>query len=262
MMTTKEVSVTTYIFKHILKQLGVVIFWMAFSFIFFPWMFNGFDISKFSLKSSFKDIYVGSILAFIIPCLALFPYNDFKLLIQNGISRRTYWKARLFSFLGLSLLGQLLGIIISLLNPYTNHTWENGSMYMLLYGKYFTSSTTNSFLGLCFVLISTSVVTIIATFVGSFFSLFSKKTKVYTFIGFFVVGIVFINWIAIATQNQSAHVIMKNMGQMMTFIFGITPGNADGKWNPTMPFVTAIITGIIATFGSYKVTQKFKIKNE
>lgn len=160
-------------------------------------------------------------------------------------------------------MGQLIAIVVALLNPYTHHSWQGNSLYMQVYGKYFGSTAMNSFMGLCFILISTSVVMIGAIMVGSIFSLFTKKAKVYIFIGLFVMGVVFINWISMAAQNDHMRNAIKNADSFLHFIIGYGGTNVKvGDWNPTMPFVVAILTGIVCLLGSYAVMKHFKIKNE
>ncbi|MDC7953443.1 ABC transporter permease [Liquorilactobacillus mali] len=263
MMTKKEISVTNYFFKNTLRKLGYMLVWLVFSSLFFPWVFNGFEVENLSVNSALKNTEVGPILAILISGIALFSYNDFKLLIQNGISRKTFWKARILSFLAISILGQLIAIVVALLNPYTHHSWQGNSLYMQVYGKYFGSTAMNSFMGLCFILISTSVVMLGAIMVGSIFSLFTKKAKVYIFIGLFVMGVVFINWISMATQNDHMRNAIKNADSFLHFIIGYGGANIQvGKWNPAMPFVVAILTGVVCLLGSYAVMKRFKIKNE
>lgn len=262
-MTAKEVSVTNYFFKNTLKKLGYILIWIIFSSLFFPWVFSGFNFSSISLRSILTDTTLGPVLSILISGIALFPYNDFKLLIQSGISRKTFWKARILSFLAVSILGQLIGIVVGLLNPYTNHSWYGSSLYMQVYGKYFGSTAMNSFMGLCFILLSTSVVTVGAIMVGSIFSLFTKKARVYIFIGLFVMAVVFINWISAAVQNDYMLNIIKHTDSFLHFIVGYSGTNARvGAWNPTMPFIVAVLTGVVCLFGSYKIMELFKIKNE
>ncbi|MFT9004311.1 MAG: ABC transporter permease [Liquorilactobacillus hordei] len=263
MMTKKEISVTNYFFKNTVKKLGYILIWIVFASLFFPWLFSGFNFSSLSVKNVLTDTNLGPTLSILISGIALFPYNDFKLLIQNGISRKTFWKARVLSFLAVSILGQLIGIIFALLNPYMQHSWQESSMYMQVYGKYFGSTAMNSFMGLCFILLSTSVVTIGAIMVGSIFSLFTKKAKVYIFIGLCAMIVVLINWVSAAVQNDYMLHVIQGTNSFIHFIIGYSGASSHaGAWNPTMPFIVSILTGVICLIGSYAIMKLFKIKNE
>ncbi|GAJ26906.1 hypothetical protein JCM15457_1858 [Liquorilactobacillus sucicola DSM 21376 = JCM 15457] len=94
MITAKEESVVYFLFKRVFRQLLYVLLWLLLGGIVFPMILSFMTGANYSLVEAIKNITLGPMLYIIVGCLALLSYSDFKILIQNGVSRHTYWKAR------------------------------------------------------------------------------------------------------------------------------------------------------------------------
>lgn len=253
-MKSKTMRVTTYFFKHMLRQIfygvGVIV-----AIILFSWLMSGHDTGFFA---DFQ-LQIGVFIGFFATIVALTPYADFKLLIQNGVSRRTFWISRTITLVVINLFGQVLGMIFNFFKigtPATDSvTWD-------FYGHFFHSASLNWVVWVVLVFLGSTMMILLASVVGSCFSLLTKRVRRYVFLALAAAFFLSIRVIAmVATGDGIVHFAIW-FRNFIYFLLGGTPNTIGGHFNPTVPFISMLLVSLAALVAGYYVTQQFKIKNE
>lgn len=262
-MTVKEKNVVFFLFKRVFRQLLYVLMWLLLGGIVFPMVLSFITGTNYNLVEAIRNITLGPMLYIIIGCLALLSYSDFKILIQNGISRRTYWKAKVIAFLGISGLSQVIGILyVFLIRQTLSGTgWEKYSLFMQIYGGFFKNTTVAYLMSFLFAILSSFVFSLFCILIGSIFSLFTKKQRRLIFLALitlFVVGIM----TTADGYNRYGFTVSSKVINVLNFLAGYDKSTAGKGLNPTMPFIDLIIFGIFSGICSLKVMKHFKIRNE
>ncbi|KRL00472.1 hypothetical protein [Liquorilactobacillus capillatus] len=260
MITAKEKSVVFYLFKRVFRQLLFVFMWFLIGGVIFPMTLSLITGSNYNLLQAIRSLELGPTFYLVIGCLALLSYDDFKLLIQNGVSRYTYWKAKVITFIGISVLSQTIAIIYFFLMRLilNGNRWEDYSLFMQVYGGFFKNTTIAYLVSFIFAILSAGVFSLSCILVGSIFSLFTKRQRrliILALITLFIVGIATIS-------NTYQHIAFNAepwFVNTLNFLVGYDKG---GTLNPTMPFIDMVLLGIIVCFGSLQVIKRFKIRNE
>lgn len=254
-MKSKTMRVTTYFFKRMLRQilygLGVVL-----AIILFSWLLSNRDTEFFA---NFK-IQFGALIGFFAMFVALTPYADFKLLIQNGVSRRTFWLGRTIALVVINLLGQVLDMILGFFKIGTPVA-ENSAAWQL-YGRFFQSASLNWLIWAVLVLVGSTVTVLLASVVGSCFSLLTKRVRRYVFLALAAAFFLGIRLIAMVMTGDAVVHFAIWLRNIIYFLIGGTPNVGAGHFNPTVPFISLLVLCSAALVASYYVTQQFKIKNE
>lgn len=189
MISQKQQMVVTNVFRRLGMALLIAAAWIV-----------GFELIVYvlgllinhnwlSFLVSLKGIpgTVTGILLWIVPFYFLItPYADFKWMIQNGISRKTMWRGRLFALVLSVIAAYALQSVCSLID-HPLGDWTNVWMSLLVY--------------------FTVVITMQA--IGNGFALLNRKWKWIVGIGLPVVGVILIglllSWLSVIDQSAVYH---------------------------------------------------------
>lgn len=257
-MPAQRRIVIVYLFQKMLQRLSYAFLWLVLALLLLPIfgsMLSG-NFSQLNLSRELRNSSLGFTLLLLAAVIAMYHYDDFKLLIQNGISRRTYWQAKIIALTWLTLLTQLVGYLYRFLicGALNGHNWKQASLYMSVYGSYFKSRLVNQLLGILFGLLFALTLVFFFNFVGGILSLFPRKQKYLILIAVTAIGIVFLlllfNWTRMHSTQATA---------IVNFIFGYEKRDS---LNPTMPFIDLIIANIVGLAGSWGVSRYFQLRND
>ena len=155
-------------------------------------------LNTFSLGNTIKGIEPGFITTFILGALALMSYEDYKFLIQNGISRNTFFNNQVTSYGSVILIGAVFDEVYFLLV----HAFLGGNtFYQVAYGNFIHNVFLSEAMGFLYHILWLAAVVASCMAVGSFLSLFSKKVQRLIIIGGFVAGVVFLSIISSAAST-------------------------------------------------------------
>ncbi|WP_311407865.1 ABC transporter permease [Liquorilactobacillus uvarum] len=263
MMTVKEKSVVFFLFKRVFRQLLYVLMWLLLGGIVFPMVLSFITGTNYNLVEAIKNITLGPMLYIIVGCLALLSYSDFKVLIQNGISRHTYWKAKIVAFLGISALSQAIGILYVFLLKITlsGLSWEKHSLFMQVYGGFFKNTTVAYLMSFLFAILSSFVFSLGCILTGSIFSLFAKKQRRLVILAILTLFIVAVATIS-NVYDKNGFTVAPKIIELLNFLAGYDQSSAGKALNPTMPFIDLIIFGLVSSLCSLQVMKRFKVRNE
>ncbi|WP_251898416.1 ABC transporter permease [Lactiplantibacillus paraplantarum] len=269
-MSIKVRNTTRYLLTEQLKMTGWAVLTMIAVLGIFPLFFalvTG-NISHYSPLSNFADLNFSVLFFMLIFIIESLTYDNFKLFIQNGISRLTYFQARVLVLFTLSSLFVIINAIYyyGIHAPYLH--WSTNTALMksgyMLYGHALGNQVwLNILASLFFNWIFYIGVGLTGMACGTLLALFGKWAKTILIIGIPVLGMLII-WviIVIMTRNQSNY-NYTGLENFFKFIVGY-PSHGEAKagyFNPTMPFITMLIgCGIIGSL-AYLFNRKLRIKN-
>ena len=112
-MSIKVRNTTRYLLTEQLKMTGWSVLACAVAFGILPlfFAFISDNISQYSPLSNFANLSLSALFFMIIFITGALTYDYFKLFIQSGISRQTYFQARVFALLMLSGLLVIINAI-------------------------------------------------------------------------------------------------------------------------------------------------------
>jgi len=268
-MSAKLKVATRYLFREQLKYLGLVYFYVIASLAVIPFLFALFTGTLNHL--SFGHLFVFNF-SFIFGLFAFiwmtFSYDNFKLFIQNGISRKTFWLARLLSLLMVSLIGELLATIyyFAVSNPIQHWHFAQGfnhQFYAQLYGTHFGSGTMPNLIAgfiltwLLFVALGLSGMAL-----GSIFSLLTKTVRRVVLIAIPILGGFFLVLLMnVSSPGSATDAHTKAIFEFLYWLMGGSNHDSAGSLNPIMPALTLIVIGILMAAIAYYFNRKLKLKN-
>lgn len=176
-----------------------------------------------TIKEDLKETFVLSpYLITLVTMLGIsFNYHRFQVALQNGVSRKTFWKAKMLFIIKAAFLVNVVNVFLGLLNVMMGH--EQTYAYYQLFGKAFS----NMFLQSIFMFITDYVVLLfIFIAMNTFGTIASLMNRIGKSI-FYSIGVVFyIFFTNLLTQYGSQKIISKfyariNGEAILNFIFGV-----------------------------------------
>lgn len=269
-MSTKVRALTRYYLLDQLKYLGWVYALLIATFALLPALFaliSG-SFTAATLPNNLSDLGVGVIFWFFIFITMSLTYENFKLCIQNGISRRTYFKARVITLLLLSLIGVLIATIyyFGVTANFQHHSALKALLvlpYGGLYGQFFGSNVFINIVGyVIFTWIFMVGTGLTGMAIGGALSLLTTGIRrlvivVVPILGFFA--------LILMANISSSRTYMNNedtsIEKLFKFLIGYNANGTAGSFNPTVPVITMIIGCLVMGAIAYYVNQKLKVKN-
>lgn len=268
-MSAKLKGTTRYLLREQLSYLGVVYLIVLAALIGMPLISAIFNHNlTWQLLLNSLSINVGFIFGCFIFILPMLTYDNFKLLIQNGISRKTYWRARLLNIISLSFIGEAIAMAyyFFVTNPIAHRSFSAGFKYEFygqLYGDFFGAHNLagNLLMNFLFMWLAFIMLGLCGMAVGSIFSLLTKTVRRIVIIAVPILGLFFlgflINWLA----RTSIHFNFEGLAKFLGFLVGFTGNNKVGPLNPLIATGTILIVSVIMAAIAYYFNHKLKIKN-
>lgn len=248
--------------KHSLKGVGytylltlVVMFVLP---VVFTFLFTG------SLKGvSLHNLLQNNLLPFI-SVLFLFIssyriYGPFKFYIQNGISRRTVWKATIGVVSLCSLLMSLINYGYYYMVVVPNAGNVDNTFYNQLFGQFLGfHSFWNVPAQIFYEWLLLWSFAVIGTFFGSLSALFKRRTRLIIWLTV-LIGIVVV--IRFLMQFHTA-MNLDWPEDVIKFLVGYTKTDGEGLWNPFHPIGVMMVAIFVGTGINYWLQQHLILKNQ
>ncbi|ASG80600.1 ABC transporter permease [Lactiplantibacillus pentosus] len=269
-MSTKVQRTTRYLLLDQLKLAGWSFFVLIWLFAVLPLLVDLLtgNLSHYSFFQDLASMNLGALFFLLIFIFGALTYDNFKLFIQNGISRRTYFSARLLSLILMSALCVIIGGIhfFAFHAPYMHWSTQQAllktgtSLYAYAFGS---NVTLNVALNLIFNWIFYIGTGLTGMACGTLLALFGKWAKTILIVGAPILGVIAI-WLltVVIVRNQSSF-SYTGLEAFLKFLVGYpSHGPADaGYFNPVMPLITMLVgCGVIGTL-AYLFNRKLRIRN-
>lgn len=202
---------------------------------------------------------------------ALYTYSDFKYLIQNGVSRKTYWRGKALALLALAFIQVVCNWILRLVVQIPLMAVSNQHSYsteLVNYNQ--TNFFFNNFysphakVGTWQLIIYSAICGLIlavmlyyaAMAVGAIFSLMTRKLQLITSIAGMVIGIYLLAQLAYWLDSHA------NMHQVMNSTFNLLFGVNSGLPHVLVAEIWMIVAIIIEAVISYYVMKFLKLRTD
>lgn len=251
-ITVKNKVVTKYLFQKHIKSLIVAYLYAIIILFVMPLFFaiiSG-TFGTFSMGETVAGINAGYITTFILGAIALLSYEDYKFLIQNSISRNTFFKGQVNSYGMVILIGAAFDELYYLV---TRFLLGSSSLYQDWYGKFISNSILSESMGFLYHILWLVAVVSTCLAAGSFLSLFSKKVQRLIIIGGFVSAVILLSIISSSVQYMAVTWI----DDFAKFILGY---KGDQIVNPTVLMLSYFIWSILMLIMSSIFYNRKQIK--
>ncbi|RRK09431.1 ABC transporter permease [Lactiplantibacillus garii] len=271
-MSTKLRATTRYLLIDQLKMLGAAALTIIGLFMVLPFLFalvSG-NLGNFSFSNTFGNFSWGFLLGMFLFIANSLTYDSFKLLIQNGISRKTFWSAKVLVVLMIAFAGELVSALYyyGISAPLRGLSMHAALMNMpySLYANFFGSNVlVNVFASLIFNAIFLTGVGLTGMAVGSILALFSKWTQRIVIVVTPILGLFLLGFLISTTNTGDGYSSYDFTGfvNFLKFLVGYPQHGpaTTGYFNPAMPTITMLIGCAIVGAIAYFFNQKLKIKN-
>ncbi len=211
----------------------------------------------YTLADALPGGLTAIVLGFYLIVYGAITYDGFKLFIQNGIGRKTYFWSKTAALGIIILFGELINILYGWIYENVITTRHGGSMvFFELYGKYFNNKAidwlsvvviTVLFIG-CFLATSMAV--------GSLLGLFSRRIQVTLVVGIPI--LLFIILTVLISVNTTSSLKLTWIYDVLTFMAGYHK-QAVGQLNPFAPMISGAVYILIMLGISYGFTLKLRV---
>ncbi|AQW20805.1 hypothetical protein PL11_002185 [Lentilactobacillus curieae] len=175
-MKTRQVN--KFLFDHQISAVGWLYAWAIAITLVLPLVLalvTG-TIGEFSFAKQVSDTPLGSLFGVFIFAISMLTYSDFKVLIQNGISRMTFFKSQVIVLLVLTLIGNTINLVYGYLTlPLTGD--KNFNIFLTGYNDYFNNPILAGIVNFLFSWLLLVALSMTGLAIGSLLSLFSKRNQ-------------------------------------------------------------------------------------
>lgn len=246
-MNTKSNRLAIYNFKNSLFHLGTTYIWFFAIVVIVPTLISlivSSNMSGMTWSNFVSELLAVAIFYTIADCL-FFNYNNFKLTIQNGISRRTAWLARVKGILLLSLPIVIVQGIDALV--------DHGSL--LYAGLFGTPKGAEWGAALAFDFMNMLSLFATALAVGYGLALLSKRGKATVIIGVPIAGLILlVQLVKAMLKNQEA------VANVLKAIIGYS--DKTGMMNPLNISLFVLVWLVVMLLLSFFFSSKMKLRRD
>lgn len=182
---------------------------------------------------SFGAIFVNLVLIFYCGFLT---YERFAFLIQNGVSRRTGWIAKLISLLVLAGVAIIYGLLANMLSLMGDQS-KNVSFYWSLYGHFYKNGVLNILSMILTNLIFLLLVAAGGMMLGALFALLNRRQQRAILVGIPLVLIVIFTIIGRMVSEKV--ITWERIDNFIRFVMGDT--GQMGHLNPVVPSIIMLV---------------------
>ena len=226
------------------------------------------NIRRYSPFGTLADLSLGALFFLLIFIVGALTYDNFKLFIQNGISRPTFFQARVLTLIIFSGGCVIVNAIYyyGVHAPYL-HLSTQAALMKTGYTLYGYALGGNVWLNLLVSLVFNWIffvgVGLTGMACGTLLALFGKWAKTFLIIATPIIGVLIIWMIALIMMRNQSNYNYTGLENFLKFIIGY-PSHGEAKtgyFNPTMPLITMLLgCGIMGSL-AYLFNSKLKIRN-
>lgn len=210
-----------------------------------------------TISTSFSITSTGAVLvnAALLFYFGFLTYERFSFLIQNGISRRTGWAAKVIALMIIALIATVYDFVISMLSLLDGGGYD-AVPYLSLYGHFFQAEIPNMVMMIIVTFIFLLVVAVLGMVIGSIFSLLTRKHQKGTIIATPIIIILLMTALGRAIRNHL--VSFTAIENLLKFMIGYS--KTLGHFNPFVPSMIMVILIILSLIASRGLNSGLKIK--
>lgn len=251
----------SYQFKNFLRLFGWTYLWTILVAVILPFLIAlvlG-QMHAFSLADYMPRSLPSIVLGVFVFAFGGFTYDGFKLFIQNGIGRKTYFYSKLYALSCILLVGELINIIYGMLyNSFVTSKPTELFTFTALYGKYFSSGVANTVAVMVITLLFIFCIMVTGMLLGTILGLFSRRAQVMMIVGIPIV--LFILMVMLVILNNQSSLKLTWLPKFLMFMIGYDGSQTKvGSLTAFSPMISGSVYSLIVLLITYRLTLRLRV---
>jgi len=251
----------SYQLKNYFKSFGWVYLWSIAVVVILPFAISlvlG-RINIYDINDYLPQFLPALILGFYLFVFGGISYDGFKLFIQNGLGRKTYFFSKLYALTVILVVGEVINLLYGVFYRQFINTKKNPVMtFSVLYGHYFDSAAANTVSVLIITMLFIACIMVTGMVIGSCLGLFNRRVQRISIIGMPV--LLFVLLVVLVMLNDQTSLKLTWLGDFLLFIVGMGNQSADtGHFVAFAPMISGAVYIIVMLLISYRLTLRFRV---
>lgn len=250
-----------YQLKSYLKLFGWSLLWTVAALVVVPLLLSVLlgQFDDYSLSTYVPGSLIALVLIVFLFVYGGITYDGFKLFIQNGIGRKTFFWSKTYALATITVIME----VINLAYAYMYHrfvTHKSDSIFAMsgLYGHYFKSALANHVALLLVTLLFFVCVTVTGMVLGSLLGLYSRRVQVFMIVGIPIGFIILI--IVLVMLNSQSSLKLTWLFNFLVYLIGYSgKTTTEGHFNVFAPLISGSVYTCMMLLISFRLTLKLKV---
>lgn len=250
----------SYQLKNYIKSFGWVYLWSIAAVVILPFLISLIlgRINVYDFSDYLPQMLPALILGFYLFVFGGISYDGFKLFIQNGIGRKTYFYSKLAALTTILIVGEGINLVYGAVYHQFINAKQNPVMtFSVLYGHYFNSATANTVAVLIITVLFIACIMATGMVIGSCLGLFNRRVQRVIIVGLPI--ILFVLLAVLVMLNDQTSLKLTWLGDLLLYIVGMNQQVATGHFNVFAPIISGSIYTIVMLLISYQLTLRFRV---
>lgn len=248
----------SYQLKNYFKSFGWVYLWSIAVVVILPFAISLIlgRINIYDISDYLPQFLPALILSFYLFVYGGISYDGFKLFIQNGLGRKTYFFSKLYALTVILVVGEGINLLYGVF--YHHFINKNPLMtFSVLYGHYFNSPIANAISVLIITMLFIACIMVTGMVIGSCLGLFNRRVQRISIIGMPVV--LFVLLAVLIMLNDQTSLKLTWIGDFLLFIVGMNQSTDTSHFVAFAPMISGSIYIIVMLLISYRLTLRFRV---
>ncbi|ANZ61696.1 hypothetical protein [Secundilactobacillus paracollinoides] len=249
----------SYQFKTYLKALGWFYVWAIAGIVILPTLITVVlgQAQHYTLSDALPGGLTSIVLGIFLVVYGAITYDGFKLFIQNGIGRKTYFWSKTAVLGVIVLVGEVINVLYGWLYENVITSRHSGTMVFFdLYGKCFHNQVADRLAVVVITILFIGCFLATSMAVGSILGLFSRRVQIILIVGIPI--LLFIILTVLISVNTTSSLKLTWIYDALTFMVGYHK-QAQGYLNPFAPMISGTLYILIMLGISYGFTLKLRV---
>ncbi|WP_203649779.1 hypothetical protein [Secundilactobacillus yichangensis] len=250
----------SYQLKNYFKSFGWVYLWSVAVVVILPFLISLLlgRINIYDISNYLPQLLPAMILSFYLFVFGGISYDGFKLFIQNGIGRKTYFFSKLYALTIILVVGEVINVLYGIFYHRFINAKKNPVMtFSVLYGHYFNSAAANAVSVFIITILFIACIMVTGMVIGSCLGLFSRRMQRAIIVGAPIV--LFVLLAVLVMLNDQTSLKMTWIGDFLLFIVGMGNQSNTGHFVAFAPMLSGAIYFIVMLLISYRLTLHFRV---
>lgn len=250
----------SYQLKNYFKSFGWVYLWSIAVVVILPFVISLLlgRINIYDINDYLPQFLPALILSFYLFVFGGISYDGFKVFIQNGLGRKTYFISKLLALTVILLVGEAINVLYGWFYHQFINTKHNPIMtFSVLYGHYFNTAAANTVSVLIITTLFIACIMVTGMVIGSTLGLFSRRVQRISIIGMPIV--LFVLLIVLVMLNDQTSLKLTWLGDFLLFIVGMKQSTDTGHFVAFAPMISGALYIIVMLLISYRLTLRFRV---
>ncbi|WP_282801894.1 hypothetical protein [Secundilactobacillus kimchicus] len=212
--------------------------------------------SAYNLNATLPNALTAIVLTIFLIAYGGNTFDGFKVLIQNGIGRKTYFWSKAAVMATIIIAGEVVNALYGLFYVAVVDSHGTVLAFQGFYGKATASPIVSGLITFLITVLFMFCLTMTAMFAGSVLALFSRRTQLILLVGIPI--LLFIMMFAAAAIDLPRIWQFTWLSTLAEWVYGYHPNVQAGTFNAGAPLISGLIYLGVMTGATYAVNLKLK----